>query len=77
MTRSASGAFGDIFDIGSFDRVTEFGFDRQTALIVGVAPAVVANGADIDKADLGLVLGKGRRGEARGPKRGGTRRGWF
>ena len=48
--------------------------DRLAALIVLVAPAVVADRADIDEADLELLLRRreraGRQGQGRGPRQG-------
>ena len=57
------GAFAHALDIGRFHLVSKGLLDRQTADVVAVGPAVVADRADIDEADLELVGGLGPGGE--------------
>ena len=51
------GALGHVFNKDGFDSVAEFFLDRETALVVFIGPAAIADGANKDKTDFGLVLG--------------------
>ena len=61
------GAFGHVLHIGGLDLVAEMRLDRLPALVVLVAPAEVADGADIDEPDLDRVLLRRRRRRGRAP----------
>ena len=53
------GTFRDAFDVDGFNRVAECFFDGQTAFVVLVSPAAVADWANVDKAYFGLMrIGK-------------------
>jgi hypothetical protein len=49
-------AFGHAFGVDGFDGVAIGLFDRKPTLIVGPGPTVVADGADIDKADRKRIV---------------------
>ncbi len=53
------------FDIDRLDLVTELGVDRLAALVVRPGPAIVADRAEEDEADLDLVGGEGRLADQR------------
>ncbi len=46
------GPFGDAFDVGSFDFVSELFGHNFSRPVVHVGPARIANGTDVDKTDL-------------------------
>lgn len=49
------GAFRHALDVDGLDLVAEFLLDGETALVVLVGPAIVADRTDVDEADLELV----------------------
>ncbi len=53
------GAFRNAFEEGRLDLVAEFLLQRLAADIVRLRPAAIRLGADIDEADLRLILGAG------------------
>ena len=67
--QSLDGALGvralrHALNVHGLDHVTEFPLEREAALVMGVGPAMIADGSDIDETDLQLVgSGCGARGE--------------
>ena len=49
-------SLGHAFDEHGLDGIAEMLFDGQTALVVFIGPAAVADGADIDKPDLERIV---------------------
>ncbi len=49
-------AFGNILDMRRFDFVAELLLEGEQALMVLIAPAMVADRTDVDEADFGLAL---------------------
>ena len=49
------GAFRHAFQIGCVDCVAHLLFDIEAALVMGIGPAAIADGADKDKSDIELV----------------------
>jgi hypothetical protein len=67
------GAFGHVLLVDRLDPVAVGGFHRKPALVVLEGPAAVADGADVDEADLERRLRAGGQAERGG--RGGGRAG--
>ena len=75
ITRSASGPSLTLSTKLVSTCIAELGLDRLAADVVAIGPAMVADRADIDEADLGrIVLGRRRRIAAK--RRRPRRRGW-
>ncbi len=66
------GALGHLLDEGGLDAVAELPLQRLSADIVLVGPAMVAHRADIDEADLQLLL-RERIADTHGRGHGGQR----